>query len=133
MRHRRRERTTPRAARRAGSHDYLWSRPPMGIWNAYICGGCGHDAGRLLEGGGDLCGRVVAHCTDCEPLVSVVVKVADAPDEEGDTPALAVLRKQVGVCPRCGGEHRTDPAQAELPALWRSAAADRRRPLGLTA
>lgn len=77
----------------------------MGTWNAYTCGSCGHDAGRLREGGGDLCGRVVARCADCERLVSVVTTVADAPDEEGDTPQLAALRASVGRCPHCGGEH----------------------------
>jgi hypothetical protein len=77
----------------------------MGTWNAYTCGRCGHDAGRLREGGGDLCGRTVAHCADCDRLVSVVISVADAPDEAGDTPALAELREVAGRCPDCGGEH----------------------------
>jgi hypothetical protein len=77
----------------------------MGTWNAYICGHCGHDAGRLFEGGGSECARAIAHCADCERLVSVVISVAEAPDEEGDTPTLAKLRATEGRCPECGGEH----------------------------
>ena len=77
----------------------------MGTWSAYICGHCGHEPGRLREGGGDLCGRMVAHCADCDRLVSVVISVADAPDDAGDTPQLAELRAIVGHCPECRGEH----------------------------
>ena len=82
----------------------------MGTWTAYTCGSCGHDAGRLLEGGGDLCGRTVTRCADCDLLVSVVYEVADAPDEEGDTPQLAVLRGLIGQCPRCHGTNLEAPA-----------------------
>ena len=77
----------------------------MGTWNTYICGHCGHEPGRLREGGGDLCGRSVAHCADCDRLVSVVISVAEAPDGEGDTPQLAALRAVAGHCPECGGEN----------------------------
>jgi predicted RNA-binding Zn-ribbon protein involved in translation (DUF1610 family) len=83
----------------------------MGTWNAYTCGSCGHEPGTLREGGGDLCGRMVALCGDCDRLVSIVVSVADAPDEDGDTPALAELRASIGRCPLCGGTHLGRPSQ----------------------